>query len=100
MQDTSLGDVAFEVDLHPFPHHDRALAAPTERAHPCNGDVVAEGADRIGVVRHCVIREEPAHDVMVRVRGTTPRTQLMLRVLMPTVRAFSASCCPRPGRNP
>ena len=61
MQDTGLGDVAFKMDLHPFPRQPVTLTAPPQRAHPGNDDVVAERADRRHVVWHRMIREEPAH---------------------------------------
>ncbi len=58
----SLGDVGLEVDLHSFPRQSISLATPPPRPHSGNHDKIAARADRGEVLRHRVIRKEPAHD--------------------------------------
>ena len=61
--------------------------------------------DRFGSVYGIVLRssEDPRpgpKEILMRVRASSLRIQFTFRLVIPTTRASSASCGPRPGRNP
>ena len=51
VQDTPLGDIAFEVDLDPLPRQSMSLARPPQRARPGNDHLIEERGDRVSLSR-------------------------------------------------
>ena len=63
MKDAGFREQVVRQLRYPFPSDPIPLASPPERASPEVDDAVTERVECTGVRRHCVVREEAAHDL-------------------------------------